>query len=123
MDHKRAMRANKSSGSTEEGNHSGGLHATDIVKGQRDWNRAKDVKQRDPIGYISASGLERQMDVSYPVIGGYGGGIPNAANGGLIDWTGEDAVDFIRRLGRLGFGSIGHVVSQMNEVARKSGTT
>jgi len=79
------MRANKSFGRAKIGGDASGSHGSDIVKAKRDRNRAKKIVKANTIRDTSSRGLESQMDVGNTVPAGYGGGIPDASYGTLIN--------------------------------------
>lgn len=111
MNHKRAVRADKPLRHAKIGSDASGGHGPDIVDRQWRWNGAEKIIEPDAIRYAPSRRLEGQMDVGDVVAAGDGRRISDAGNGALINGACEDAVDFIRRLGRLGYGTFGHVVS------------
>lgn len=123
MDHKRAMLANNPRGRAKISGDARRSHGTDIVKRQRRLNRAEKIIEGDTIGDGAPRCLERQMNMGNLVAASYRSGIRNASYSALINGPSEDAIDFIGRLGRLGHGTIGHVVSQMNRIASKNDAT
>jgi len=116
MNHECAMPAYDACASAEVSDNARGRYGPYVVNGERNWEGAEYIIYGYAVWNRSSRCLENHVDVRNLVAGGYGDGVADTCHGGLIYGASENAIDFISRLGRLGYGSIGHVVSQMNRL-------
>lgn len=113
MDHKRSKATRHSVARAQISDNPGRGDGPDIVKGDRNGKRPKQIVQRDPIGDCASAGLESQMAVGNTVAARNSRPVCDPCNCGLVNRPGEYAVDFIVRLSRRGYGTIGYVVASI----------